>query len=83
MEQVLFCPKAQLIHNPIATVFRGKKNVVDVDNHTWVQPRQNLEEKVVNISADPDRVRTVDEKDVIGLQSGEETVLNLLNLFDD
>jgi hypothetical protein len=69
MHQILFSPTPLLLHYEFLRVFVGQEDIVRVDQHTWPQPRQNLQVEIHYISAAPNQMTGIDEQYITGIQS--------------
>jgi hypothetical protein len=79
LEHVLFRPKPMLFHHPRLGVFAGKKYVVEMDEHTLSNSGHDFEDLVLNITADPNHMGRIDEKNVILLQRFKLRYWHVLN----
>ena len=64
--------------NPLFRVFKRIEYVVDVDDHTAVQGRQDLRDVMNNVAACFCHVRRVDKQDVVSFQHSEQLDINVL-----
>src|SRR5258706_10319579 len=70
-QHVGFVPGAAFLV-PGHGIFEGMEDVVDMDEHSATNPRQDLEEQEVHVAAELGYVGGVDEEDVVRLELLEE-----------
>ena len=83
LQQILLGPKAKFLHHPIAPVLERQKDIVDVHDDAWLETRQDFQEEIIDVSANFHRMRTVDKKNVAGVELREEFEVDVLDLFLD
>ena len=70
-------------YHPIAPILEGQKDIVDVHDHAWLEARQDFQEEIIDVSANFHRMRTVDKKNVTGVELREEFEVDVFHFFLD
>src|SRR5579883_3478530 len=83
LEQVLLVPETVLLEDGVLGIFGRQKDVVDVDDDSGVQAREDLQKLVLNVAADFEHVAGVDEQDIVLAEPGELVEGDLLHGLDD
>ena len=65
LEEVLLAPEHELLFEPAMRVLEGEEDVMDVHDHTLVEPGERLEVEVIHVASAPHDMRGVDRQDVV------------------
>ena len=83
LQDVLLVPEPEIVDDPTPRIIRRQKYIVDMHQHTCLQPWQHFQKQKLNVAADLQHVAAVNEENIVLLQLLKLGQVNVLDRRSD